>query len=534
MKNFSKKTCIGVLLVLAVLLVFSFAGCEPTPEPVPNGPVQLDYPINIVAVRRLLTWDEVSHATGYVVEFRGTEYETTGCSLDLSFDTGYGDVEIKVKAKGDGTDYSDSEWTTKTITLNQKVQTGSDEAGFEYTLLADGSGYEISLGTASIKGDKGVITIPEYFGDYPVKRIADRMFYIKGASFLTGVGCNNLTTGIILPEQLESIGERAFMALIGIESMTIPNSVKDIGEAAFYGCVNLKTVKLSKNLKTIPDKCFMATGLAQINLPKSVETIGVQAFAASDTLGMSGTESDLKELTIPSNVKNIGNYAFMGREKLETITLSADNLENFGIKVFEGTRWYEKRGDGLVILYGVLLGYKGTVQSGYVLTLPSSVKVIASMGLSVSGIKKVIIPDGVRFAGGERIFGSDLEEVVLPSDLTSIPDKAFYACRRLESISLPSTLTDIGDEAFKSSGLKEIVIPSSVVEIGENPFIGCDNLESIYYDGTSSEWNALVKENNADNADAFASATIYTYSATTPTDNGNYWFYDSNGNPIKW
>lgn len=534
MKTFSKKTCVGILLVLAVLLVFSFAGCEPTPEPGPDGPVQLDYPINIVAVRRLLTWDEVSHAVGYVVEFRGTEYETTGCSLDLSFDTGYGDVEIKVKAKGDGTDYSDSEWTTKTITLNQKVQSGSDEAGFEYTLLADGSGYEISLGTASLKGDKGVITIPEYFGDYPVKRIADGMFYIKGANFLTGAGCNNLTTGIILPEQLESIGERAFMALIGIQSMTIPNSVKEIGEATFYGCVNLKTVKLSKNLKTIPDKCFMATGLAQINLPKSVETIGVQAFAASDTIGMIGTESDLKELTIPSNVKNIGNYAFMGREKLETITLSADNLETFGIKVIEGTRWYEKRGDGLVILYGVLLGYKGTVQSGYILTLPSSVKVIASGGLDYSSIKKVIIPDGVRFAGGERIFGSALEEVVLPSDLTSIPDKAFYSCRKLESISLPSTLTDIGDEAFKNAGLKEIVIPSSVVEIGENPFIGCDNLESIYYDGTSSEWNALVKENNADNADAFAAATIYTYSATTPTINGNYWFYDSDGNPIKW
>ncbi len=70
-----------------------------------------------------------------------------------------------------------------------------------------------------------------------------------------------------------------------------------------------------------------------------------------------------------------------------------------------------------------------------------------------------------------------------------------------KKITIPATyngypITSIGDEAFQGSGVQQVTIPTSITSIGKNAFDGCTNLETVYYDGKKSTgWDAISKEN---------------------------------------
>ena len=58
-----------------------------------------------------------------------------------------------------------------------------------------------------------------------------------------------------------------------------------------------------------------------------------------------------------------------------------------------------------------------------------------------------------------------LEEVVLPSTLTSIGAYAFAYCPELQSINLPAGLAEIGEGAFYFNKLSNVTIPAGVTSL---------------------------------------------------------------------
>lgn len=97
----------------------------------------------------------------------------------------------------------------------------------------------------------GTLTIPETIEGFPVRYIANAVFKNK-----TGL------TGVILPDNLYTIGEQAFRGCTGLTVINLRYSLTSIGPAAFMGCTNLET----------------------IIIPPSVETIGVDAFTGCPNL----------------------------------------------------------------------------------------------------------------------------------------------------------------------------------------------------------------------------------------------------------
>ena len=73
-----------------------------------------------------------------------------------------------------------------------------------------------------------------------------------------------------------------------------------------------------------------------------------------------------------------------------------------------------------------------------------------------------------------------IKSYVIPSNVISIGDSAFYGCNSLSELVISSSVTSIGDSAFLwCSSLSEIVIPSSVTSIGDYAFYGCSSLKYI-------------------------------------------------------
>jgi len=70
--------------------------------------------------------------------------------------------------------------------------------------------------------------------------------------------------------------------------------------------------------------------------------------------------------------------------------------------------------------------------------------------------------------------------VVIPDNVTSIGDRAFYDKRWLIGVIIPNSVTSIGDEAFSDCYyLENITIPASVTVIGSRAFCYCEGLTSV-------------------------------------------------------
>ena len=79
------------------------------------------------------------------------------------------------------------------------------------------------------------------------------------------------------------------------------------------------------------------------------------------------------------------------------------------------------------------------------------------------------------YLNGEEIFN-----LVIPDDINSIGNYAFYGCAGLTSITIPNSVTSIGEKAFSYCwGLTSVTIPNSVTSIGNSAFLGCSGLTSV-------------------------------------------------------
>ena len=476
----SRKILFSICLFLfSVLWLCAFSGCKKPLE-------ELAPPDNVKVEKRIVTWDAVDNATGYTISIGENEFLVSECQFSIhSLTVDGGNYSIDVMAMGDGKKYDDSSWARIDVSLEPPIQEGYDESKLYFTLLEDKSGYSVTRGQVDING---VITIPEYFGDYPVKEIEDYAFSEPNHPFeeaLIDKAVNKTITGMLLPDTLESIGTAAFALLARLEEIVIPDSVTSIGRDVFRGCNHLKKVSLPKGLKSIPPNCFRNTALTEITLPESLERIGAGAFMCEyDTTYISGQtlhlNSELSCIVIPASVKEIGNSAFYGRENLSTITLP-DTLETFGSTVFHETAWYHSQPDGYALLGNCLYEYKGELPENSEITIPENLKVVSYAFARKANLIKVVIPPGIELIG-TNIFANcpNLKEVILSEELEELPNMIFYEATSLKSITIPDTVSIIGSGAFKHSGLESIYIPGSVKTIGQNAFARCENLHTVY------------------------------------------------------
>ena len=244
---------------------------------------------------------------------------------------------------------------------------------------------------------------------------------------------------VVVPDDVISIGAKAFWKKSKITGVVIPEGVLQIGEKAFQGCTGLESVVLPDSVKRIEREAFMdCTNLKQLIAPADVE-VGALAVAncthladedgfviiGSTLCNYYGTGGDI---VIPCGVTRIQNSL------LDGIIMRKD-------------RYYE---------------------------LPQNEDIKNS-------ITSVAIPEGVTVIAGSTFFHCEnLAKAVLPRSISVIGESAFCMCRKLADIVIPESLTRIEEKTFAwCDALKEVVIPETVEYIGPEAFQYCSKLESV-------------------------------------------------------
>lgn len=185
----------------------------------------------------------------------------------------------------------------------------------------------------------------------------------------------------------------------------------------------------------IGESCFAGDiHMKKVHVPEGVTTIGDYAFECC---------SVLEKVYLPETLTVIGNGAFSGCGSVKMIDLQ-EQVEEIGNGAFLFCREMEA------------------------FHVPASLKKIGDFA----------------FAGCENLYAIDLSS----SQLTEIPNRAFYRDGRLTRVVFPENLTTFGVRAFSfCSRLENIYFPENVNHISSYAFENCEKLTSAEIRGGDVE-----------------------------------------------
>ncbi len=209
------------------------------------------------------------------------------------------------------------------------------------------------------------------------------------------------------------------------ESFAVADECYSITESAFENNPYITSVVLNDEITEIPNNAFCdCSSLAQLTVPSELVSVGDYAFAGTS----------ITTLSLPETMESIGNFAF-SNSKLKSITTQG-TVTNLGEGAFESTPYESSLTDTVVYFDKVL--YKNNNASGV-----------------------VVVKDGTQSISPSAFSGNySITEVRLPSTVESIGDYAFSNCTSLKKLYASESVEIIGDEVFSDCENLVIVAPS--------------------------------------------------------------------------
>ncbi|MDO5517299.1 MAG: leucine-rich repeat protein [Clostridium sp.] len=263
-----------------------------------------------------------------------------------------------------------------------------------------------------------------------------------------------------IPSDVKEIQKDAFVYNDKITSVEISENTKIIGESAFRGCENLKKVKLEEGVNSIGSLAFCATDISSLYLPDSIQAIGDRAFS---------TCTSLKEVSVgknkPSGIEDVFQQCVKVnfRENYENESSDTDdssieyNSDNLVISS-DGILTSGKDAEGDVeIPSNVKEIGQGAFKGNDKITsikIPSSVHRISDEAFyQCSNLKDLKLSQGIIRIGNRAFSKIKISSLYLPDKLERLGTDAFEGCTELKDVSV-SVTPPLGIDTVFSNCLK--------------------------------------------------------------------------------
>jgi len=319
-----------------------------------------------------------------------------------------------------------------------------------------------TIGTAAFNGS-GIESI----------QIPDGITEIPANAFLN---CRSLKT-VSLPSSITSIGKQAFNRCELLEALKLPDHISEIGADAF-GWSGTADFPLYVNEGTTTEETLAAAGWDYEAIPIPFEYSTLDDGTCAIT-GYIGTESTV---VIPAQIKGcrvsaIAEKAFFGDSTMVHVTIE-EGIQTIGAQAF----------------------FHSSIES---VSVPSSVTAIGSRAFFAANLAQITIAEanpvyqsinGVVFdkAGTTLLIypiGSTQETYSVPDTVAKIGDFAFDGADHLKSIgfSCTSRLEEIGEYAIAYLNIESIVLPPNLCTIQEFAFYKNQEMDAVYFLGRAPE-----------------------------------------------
>lgn len=317
-------------------------------------------------------------------------------------------------------------------------------------------------------------------------------------SFATVTGIGTCTDDIIyLPEtyqgvKVTNVGNRAFMNVTSASKIVFSKNISMIdtpnnsSSNAFRGCTSDVDTSLATDMWYISYNAFSYYEGETVTLSESLRSLSNTVFQYSA----------ITSIYIPASVTNISYNCFEGCTNLREVTFG----ENSQLSALGS-------GNG-------------------------------SAFASCTSLEKIVLPTGITDYGWS-LFSGCTTEITWAGPITSLVGRdgnaAIFSYYERETFVIPDTVETLGDTVFKNCYSTYVVVPKSVKTIGNLAF-GYDTsvdtpnnrpVPYILYAGTKAEWEEI----QTDGQIYYEDKTTLCFYAENPSDVGNWWRYDENGNP---
>ena len=268
-----------------------------------------------------------------------------------------------------------------------------------------------------------------------------------------------------------------------LTSVTVSEGIEAI-YGSFAPCSSLSSATLPSTLREIGNWSFSScTNLAYVNIPASLENIGNHAFY----------ETRISSVALPNCCTNVGSQAFAGCTNLVSLNLGK-------VKSLESN------------------AFSGCTALSHI-TIPASLKSGDMAFNNCTGLQQVAFEEGLENISHGMFYGCNgIKEIILPEGLKNVANLAFWHCTGAEKIVVPLSVTNVNNNAFsgcepkdltegafwygvsyssvtnftllpgpalmeskfsQSTNLQKITFPDTIKEIAQNSFKNCTNLQEV-------------------------------------------------------
>ena len=485
----------------------------------------------------VVTWEAAENAKTYTI-YRKAAGET-GWSIIAKSVSGTSYTDKSVTA---GIPYT---YTARGVAADGRTMSaGYDGTGVTATVPAAGvlasgncgpSGTDDSSITWKLTSD-GVVTftgkgsLQDYYTPWLRDDLIGHIKKVVIGAGITYVGsnlfydCSNLTE-LTLPNTVQAIGIEAF-SCTRLRDVVIPDSVTTIYDGAFRYCYEMETLSLGSGVTSIGPAAFERS-TAKVTLSSKNTAFSLQnnvLFDRNKTTLVQCFNGDVATYTVPSTVKELGDYSFAGLDRLETVIIP-NGVTRLGEGIFEnckalvkvdipasvteigseafafsgkarvsvaaGNTAYCSRNGALFTKNMDTLLHGGAATGHY--TVPNGVVSIENGAFAEAAITGITFPSSLKYVGRIAFFGcTELTSLTIPSTVQALDGQAFAYCEKLTSVTIENGLQTLPYLVFQECrALETVVIPKSVTGIHNEAFLNCSALKTVVYSGTKAEWDKI-------------------------------------------